>query len=373
MIDFDSHLDQLLNDGRGRHRNLKAIADYGPRKIVMQDGQELLNFSSNDYLAMSEIEIKPVKWRSQPSSRLLSGNTCRHLELEDELARFTDRPSALLFPTGYMANSGLIASLAQKGDVLIMDKFNHASLIDGARLSSAELHRYNHLDLSHLEKLLNQHKSAQKVYVVTESLFSMDGDIPDFNRIKELKEEYDFCLIVDEAHSMGVYGEKGQGLLTELGHKDCADVMTYTLSKSFAMQGGVVCGSKKLKDFLVNRCRTQIYTTATPLSMIQVLPERLDQIRSASAQRKKLKEVSCRFSKLLEDERDFWSPIVPVQLGEDDKARRVSEKLQEEGVFCPAILPPTVPANQARLRVSLTSAHELIDVERLFELVKTLG
>ena len=363
---MDEVLEARLGALASRHRHLQPMQKYGPRFLDQPDGRRILNFSANDYLGFSMLAYPPYDdFSSQPSSRLLAGDTSGHHALEAELAAFMGWPMALLFTSGYMANLGLLSTVAQRGDVIIMDKFCHASLVDGALLSRAQLVRYSHLDMQALERELIRHAQVPVKWVVTESLFSMDGDAPDFSALAGLKKKYGFYLLVDEAHAVGVYGQEGRGLLDEAGMSSIADMLTFTLSKSFALQGGVVLGSPTLRDTLCNRCRPLIYTTAMPWSHIQDLPARLLALRSAHVQRRKLQELSMELADRLGSRRRLWSPIQPLIIGEGDKTRRLASRLQEAGILCPAILPPTVPAHSARLRISLNACHEREDILHL--------
>jgi 8-amino-7-oxononanoate synthase len=338
----------------------------------MQNGVErsFLNLASNDYLALSR-EKEMVEVSSQPSSRLLGGNSCEHTAFEELLAEAWGFGASLFYPTGYMANIGVLACLPQKGDLVLLDRLCHASLIDGVRLSRAEWKRYRHLDLEHLEAQLKAYSGSGQIWVVTESLFSMDGDLPNAQALAELKARYGFFLLVDEAHGVGVYGPQGRGWFAEQGVLEAVDIVTFNFSKSFALQGGVVLGSSNLKRHLVAHSRTQIFTTATPTSHWALLPKRLKLLQEAEASREHLKTLSLECATQLGLKSTF-SPIVPYHVGEATRALELFEGLWEKGYYCPAILPPTVPEGGARLRLSLNASHQLEDILAFSRVLKEL-
>ena len=369
---FDEILKQRLLKKGTNHRELKNIETYKPTHLQIKSGDTkkgLINFASNDYLGLSEHQLQ-VHLSSQPSSRLLSGNLEMHTYIENEIAEWLGYEDSITFATGYMANLGLLSCIAIKGDTLLLDKHCHASLIDGAKLSEADFKRFNHLDYNHLEKLLQQNGSKGTQWVVTESLFSMGGDLPDVKRLKELKDKYHFKLIVDEAHGIGVYGDKGKGWFSEFYKpSELIDIFIFNFSKAFALQGGAVAGSQVLKEYIVNRCRTFIYTTATPAYQLEHIPLRLKQIQAADEDRKKLKQLCLSLQQLIGLTRP-WSPIIPYHIGDGLKTLNLSKHIFEKGFYCPAILPPTVRVNEARLRISLNSKHEQHEIEALMQCLK---
>jgi 8-amino-7-oxononanoate synthase len=367
--DLDKLLNHRLDASGSKHRKLTNIEVYHPDRIIInQDAshQKVLNFASNDYLGLSEHK-QTATLGSQPSSRLLCGNLQQHSDVEKDIADWLGYQDCLTFSTGYTANLGVLSCLAQKGDTILMDKFCHASLIDGARLSNAELKRYRHLDYTHLEELLKTCYTENTIWVVTESLFSMDGDLPDVQKLIELKQKYNFKLIVDEAHGIGVYGKYGRGWFSNfIEPSKLIDVFIFNFSKAFALQGGAVAGSHALKNFLINRCRTFIYTTATPIYQLNYIQQRLTLIKSADKEREHLKKISEQLQTDLGLKRP-WSPIIPFIVGSGEKALELASLLLKNKIYCPAILPPTVREGEARLRISLNSKHLLNNIHDLAE------
>lgn len=368
MTELNKLLLERLENGSS-HRALKPIVNYGTRFLEMEwDGQvrRVLNFASNDYLGLSE-KNSPFDFHSQPSSRLLSGNLKSLEELELKLANFMSKKSAILLNSGYTANLGMLSSLANKGDLILADHAIHASLIDGMRLSSASWKRFKHNDIDDLERLLRKyHHEYSYIWVVVEGLFSMDGDIFPLESLVDLKKKYSFFVLLDEAHSFGVYGDQGKGLAHYFKVIEDIDVIMFNLSKALAMQGGVIVGPSNLKPYLVNRCRPLIYSTATPLSHLEILPERLSNLEQAKDNRTCLQDLCQHAQTLFGIKSSHWSPILPVATGHHEITQNLAAHLLQCGIFCPAILPPTVPEHQARLRVSLTALHQKSDIELLF-------
>jgi len=349
------------------------IRQYGSRYLQLQNKQglkEVLNFASNDYLGLSAISAD-VELQAQPASRLLSGNLVALEQMEGELAEFMQKGSATILQSGFTANMGLLSCLAQKDDLILADRLVHASMIDGMRLSPAQWKRFRHADLDHLETLLKGHvKSHAAVWVVIESVFSMDGDIFPLAALLELKHKYGFYLILDEAHSFGVYGDEGRGLAQSMDLLAEIDLMTFNFSKALALQGGVILGPASLKNFLINHCRPLIYSTATPWSHLAALPMRLAELRLADAQRQHLKEL-CEYAReLFKLPEQSWSPIVPLMIKDHVKTQQLAENLLEHGFYCPAILPPTVSKNEARLRLSINAMHQKGDIDQLYNCIQ---
>lgn len=337
-----------------------------------------VNLCSNDYLGLAgRAEFKQAvldavaRSRSMGStgSRLLSGNAPEWEELESEFARFAGTESALYFGSGYAANVGLLGSILKRGDVVFSDEFNHASLIDGMRLSGATKIIYPHLDLAFLEKALAETDSSGSKLIVTESLFGMEGDIAPLDELLRLGRKYGAELVVDEAHATGVCGPHGRGILA--GHRLEGEALAilHTCGKALASVGGFVCGASVLKSFLVNRARTFIFSTATPPYLAGQIRAALEFVRHAGQQRAHLAAVAAALREELEAKGfrcgSSAAHIVPVLFPSNEIALYVDEQLQARGFAAKAIRPPTVPAGKARIRFSLTSGITIQDVHRL--------
>lgn len=362
---------------KGRLRRLRTVeARRGP--WVRVSGRWLLNLSSNDYLGFSaeppEIsaltEILERFGLGAGAARLLSGNHALYAELEEELARLYRRP-ALIFSSGYLANLGVLSGLCGRRDAIFSDKLVHASLIDGMRLSGAAFYRYPHLDLEALEGLLKKHRGKhRRAVILTESVFSMDGDFPDLSALSELSARYEALLVVDEAHAVGVFGEKGLGLSEELGVLSRVDVLVGTFGKALGSYGAFVVAREEIRELLVNRARSFIFTTALPAVVVAGALAGLKRAVAAGDRRKRVRGLSRFLREALGLPSQGLSsevPIVPVILGEDRKALSVSERLYEAGFLAPAIRPPTVPEGTARLRLSLSATMKEQDLLRLAE------
>lgn len=342
-------------------------------KIVV-DGQRYLNFGSNDYLgvagdpSLQDVVEKTVLrggWGSG-ASPLIVGRSSLHAELERRLATFLGCESALLFPTGYSANTGTIPALVGKGDVVFSDANNHASLIDGCRLSRAKIVVYSHRDVTALAELLSRESTVGKKLVVTDGLFSMDGDVAPIEKLASLAEEHHAMLLVDEAHALGVLGDDGRGVSAHLGNAVSARVGT--LSKALGSHGGFVAGSQRLIDYLSNRARGYVFSTASPAANAAVALAALNIMRNEPERREALLKMAAHVRHSLQQQ--GWrignseSQIVPLILGEPSPALRLSETLRGHKIWIPCIRPPSVPPGQSLLRISLSSAHteSMVDV-----------
>jgi 8-amino-7-oxononanoate synthase len=347
----------------GLLRTLKPLdSPTGPR--VIRDGRELWNFASNDYLGLAadpelaEAFIEGVRkfGAGSAASRLVCGTLPPHHLLEEALAAAKATESALVFSSGFATAVGSLPALAGKDDVLVLDKLCHASLIDGARLSGATIRVFPHNDTAKLARLLESIRAKQpaaRVIVVTESVFSMDGDLCPLTELVELKDRHGALLFLDEAHAFGVLGPQGMGLAAHLGLQDRVDFQMGTFSKAAGLAGGYLATSAAWRELLVNRARSFIYSTAPPPALAHATMAALDRIRSADGdqRRKQLREnISVLSAK-------HPSPIVPVLLGTNDAALAASARLEEHGFLVPAIRYPTVPRGTARLRISLSAAH----------------
>ncbi len=389
MNSFTDELNRRLTALReqGLHRELRRVnSAQGPRIEI--GGQTHLNFSSNDYLGLANhpslktAAVKAVEkyGAGAGASRLICGSLAPFHELEETLAAFKKTEAALTFATGYAAALGTLTALVGKGDVVILDKLVHASIVDAAKLSGAKLRIFDHNDLNDLEdklKWADQFSKAEsakrkaEILVVTESIFSMDGDAAPLREIVALKNKYDAWLMVDEAHATGIFGKNGRGLADELGVSSQIEIQMGTLGKALGASGGYICGSRALIDFLVNRARSFIFSTApvpaaaaAATAGIQLLQtETGDQLRSKVWNLANLLEHSvqaCGWNISAPD-----SLIMPMIIGDESETLYLSKQLREQNIFVPAIRFPTVARGAARLRITLTAAHSAADVSEL--------
>lgn len=352
---------------------------------VVIDGKKLLNLSSNNYLGLAnDLRVKIGAMKAletygfgATASRLVVGNYELYDQLEKEIASFKGTEDALVFNSGYTANLGVIPALVGREDVVISDKLNHASIVDGILLSRAEHRRFRHKDMASLEKILQKCDSFRRKLIITDSVFSMDGDLAPLKEIIRLKEKYGSLLMIDEAHGSGIFGAHGKGLAEMLGVSEAVDINMGTLSKALGGAGAYIAGSKVLVDYLRNKCRSLIYTTALPpviiggllaaLKIVSVEPWRREKLLAkATYLRKKLKQRGF-------DTLDSESQIIPILIGSISKTLEFSQKLNEDNLLVTAIRPPTVPVNTARLRVSLMSTHQHEDIEMALDKLTKIG
>ena len=361
-----------------RRRSVQPLAD-GWCEV---DGRRVLNFASNDYLnlacdprvtaaAAEALSTFGVGSRASP---LVCGRTTWHERLEQRLAEFEGQPAAILFPTGMSANVGTVAALAGPGDVVFCDKMNHASLVDGCRLSGAKLRVYQHRALTVLERELDKAANSHRRWIVTDSVFSMDGDLAPMSELCDLADRFDAALIVDEAHGTGVFGACGRGAAELLNVEHRIAVRVGTLSKAVGTLGGFVTGSQELIDYLWNHARTQIYSTALPPAICAAAVAALDIIASEPRRRERLLAASTLFREQLsaagtESLPGSVGPIVPIVLTDPEAAVRTANHLEEQGFLVGAIRPPTVARGTSRLRIVVTTAHTDDDLARLSEAV----
>ena len=342
------------------------------------EGRKLVNFGSNDYLglagmALSSAVMEEVAWRGWGSgaSPLVTGHASRHTELESELAAFEGTESALLFSTGYAANVGAVTALAGKGDVLFSDSKNHASLIDGCRLSGARVVVYPHRDVEYLQRMLQQAEGFRRRLIVTDGLFSMDGDLAPLPELAELAQRYQAMLLVDEAHATGVFGEHGRGVSEFLGVEDKVSVRVGTLSKALGSIGGFVAGQKRLVDWLVNRARTYIFSTALPEAIAAAGLRAVSIVRQEPRRRLELLAKATKLRERLQGQ--GWqigtasTQIIPLYMGTPEATMQFSQALRSRGVFVPGIRPPSVPDGESLLRISLSYLHTDAHINLLVE------
>ena len=344
------------------------------------EGNKLLDFSSNNYLGLADnqdfLDAVQEKCRGlcvgATGSRLLTGHSSINSELEKKIADWKGFESALLFPSGYQANLGTIAAVAQPGDTVYLDKLCHASIIDGAKLSGARVRVFKHKDYSELKDKLQKQSGGNKV-VVTDGVFSMDGDAADLTILCELRKDFGFALLVDDAHGTGVTGEGGRGTISAQKIKtNEIDILTGTLSKALAGQGGFVCAGKSVTDLLINKSRSFIYSTGISPWLAAAGLLALDFIRTTGVQKELEKRIDYLKMKLPGIKPDHPSAICPIMIGDEKKALDVSLEMQKKGFFLPAIRYPTVKKDEARLRISLSAAHTTDHIDNLLETLSGL-
>ncbi len=359
---------------RGLERNAHAYPEVGGK--IKIDGRDVLNFSSNDYLDLAHHRHVIDRSREaldkygigSTASRLVTGTLPIHEELEERLAKEKGYEAALVFGSGYLANAGTIPVLADRNDLIFADKLVHASMIDACKLSGAKLIRFAHNDVQDLEKRLEQYSTnTGRSLVITESVFSMDGDIAPLAEIAVLAEKHGAMLMVDEAHASGTFGPNGAGLIREHGLEGSVTVSMGTLSKALAGYGGFVACSSLLRKLLVSSSRAFIYTTAPPPAVIGGALGAMDVLEASPRLGNILQANADYFRSLLHegglDTLQSQSQIIPIVIGDNEKAVATSKLLREQGIIAAAIRPPTVPSGSARLRLSITLAHHVDDLE----------
>ncbi|MBS5860888.1 8-amino-7-oxononanoate synthase [bacterium] len=365
--------DEILNNLK-QHSHFRNIKDFETKegKFIYFDGKKLLNLSSNNYLGFADDENITKEFLEFASSRfgfgsasarLLTGTLPVYKELENTLCRLFKKEKALLFNSGYHANVGITSSIAEKGDVIFSDKLNHASIIDGMRLSAGKFFRYAHNDMERLERLLIRERgNFNNAIIVTESVFSMDGDIADLKKLVELKNKYNCLLMVDEAHAFGVFGEKGCGVCEELEILPEIDLLVGTFGKSIGSMGAFAVASKILIEFLTNKARSFIFSTALPPITIAFSKWIIEN---------KLSETFAKRQKMLTLGRKLGSEshIIPVIIGGNAETEAICRRLFDAGYFTLPIRPPTVPEGTSRLRLSLTTDIEDDDLKNLTTLL----
>lgn len=380
--ELSKQLEQLSAESLTRRRRTLNAA-CGP--LARVDGSELISFCSNDYLGLASdpaliaaaIDGAQAWGVGSGASHLVSGHLSPHEALERRLAAFTGFDRALLFSTGYMANLGIVPALVGRGDAVFSDRINHASLIDAVQLSRAEGQRYAHGDLTALEGLLAASNAKRKL-ILTDAVFSMDGDLAPLPGLFALAERYDAWLVVDDAHGFGVLGAQGRGSLIHLGVANAQRIVYMgTLGKAAGASGAFVAGSETLIEWLLQRARTYIFTTGSSPIMASALLASLDLIERGDDRRENLRRLTAQLKDGLAGTRWQLMPsptaIQPVLIGDNHEALRVAGALYERGLWVPAIRPPTVPKGSARLRVSLTAAHSEAQVKKLVDALQELA
>jgi len=365
--DYEKILDELKH--HSHFRDLKNFEKKDEKYIYFR-GKKLLNLSSNNYLNFADnkkitqefLDFAGNKYSfGSASARLLTGTLPVYKELEELLSNLYNKDATLLYNSGYHANVGISSAINQKGDVIFSDKLNHASIIDGMRLSDGKFFRFPHNNMEALEKLLErERKNYKNAFIITESVFSMDGDIEDLKRIIKLKKKYNCIMIIDEAHAFGVFGEKGLGVAEELGIIDDVDLIVGTFGKSVGSMGAFVTGSKTMINFLINKSRSFIFSTALPPINIAFTKWIIEnQFPKTKAKRKNMLSIA---KKMGSD-----SHIIPVIIGENKDTVDLCEVLFHNGYFTLPIRPPTVPVGTSRLRLSLTADIQEKDLTVLKE------
>jgi 8-amino-7-oxononanoate synthase len=360
----------------GLLRALKPALSYGQGRIY-RDKKEYIDFSSNDYLGLKEHPRMKEESKkaidafgtSSSASRLLSGDLKLHHDLEERIAAFKNKEAALVFNSGYQANTGIIPALYSKDDCIFSDRLNHASIIDGIILSGATFLRFQHNDPQHLEALLKDKRGKCKnALIVSESVFSMDGDRAPLTELVRLKEQYACRLMVDEAHATGIFGDNGSGVIREEGLENNIDLIMGTFGKALGGFGAYLAADRQIVDYLINTCRSFIYSTALPAPVIAADITGLDLVKEEPFRREKLLTLAGFFREGLK-EKGFRvkgdSQIVPLILEDTQRAVSFAQNLQEKGYWVLPIRPPTVPAKEARLRFSLTFYQSKEILEKL--------
>ena len=369
-VNYSQILDKLKSDSH--FRELKDFEDKDEKYIYFR-GQKLLNLSSNNYLNYADNKSITKEFMSEvgfkysfgsASARLLTGTLPVYKQLEQLLSDLYKKDSALLYNSGYHANVGISSALCQKGDVIFSDKLNHASIIDGMQLSGGKFFRYPHNDIDALENLLKrERKNYNNAFIITESVFSMDGDIADLAKIAKLKERYNCIMVVDEAHAFGVFGTRGLGVCEQLNLLDEVDLIVGTFGKAIGSMGAFVVGSKILIDFLINKSRSFIFSTALPPINVAFTKWVIEnKLPTSFEKRQKMLQLGKEFGS--------QSHIIPVIIGDNKQTVDVCKILFNNGYFTLPIRPPTVPVGTSRLRLSLTCE---IDKSELIALKEILG
>ncbi|MFA5794925.1 MAG: 8-amino-7-oxononanoate synthase [Candidatus Brocadiia bacterium] len=384
-MDFISQQISQLRQA-GLLRQFRTISAINGAKVKI-GGRWYISFCSNDYLGLSQHpDLRRAGRKAlerfgvgSGASRLMAGTQTPHYQLEKAIARFKGAAEALLFTSGFVANLAVITTLIKEGDVVFSDELNHASLIDAIRLTRAKSFVYRHRDVDHLESLLT-HKShisnpKSQRYIITDAIFSMDGDAAPLADIVRLAKKYRCYTIVDEAHATGVFGKHGRGLAEHLGLSVKIDISIGTLSKAAGVMGGFVTGTKDFIAYIRSKGRPFIFTTALPPADCAAAVAALEVIRAKPGLRKQLWDktdyVKSRLIKYGFDFQGSASPIIPILIGDPKKTLKISEHLWRQGMFIPAIRPPTVPADKSRLRITLSALHSRADLDYLImELVK---
>jgi 8-amino-7-oxononanoate synthase len=368
-------------ESQALRRRLQTLEEVLPGGKVRLDGRVLLNLSSNDYLGLAldprliaAAQVAAARWGTGAgASRLVAGHLALHEAVEERLAAFKGTEAAVIFSTGYMANLGVISALVGPEDAVFGDKLNHASIYDGIKLSGASLQRFPHRDLNRLEDLLKKAQGYRRRLVVTDSVFSVDGDLAPLAELVALKERYGAALMIDEAHATGVLGERGAGLAEALGLTGRIEVHLGTFSKTLGSLGGYVAGDRRLIDYLHNRARSFIYSTALAPPVLGAIEAALEIVVQEPQRRSYLREESDKFRQSLIqaglNTLGSETQIVPVLVGENGRTLEFAARLRQQGLLAVALRPPTVPPGRARVRFSLSAAHSREDLAEALDII----
>lgn len=376
---LDDELRRLADADLDRHLQTFA-GPQGP--TISIDGREFVNFGANDYLGLAgdprlaeaAANATRLEGWGAGASPLVIGHASSHARLEATIAEFEGTEAALLFSTGYAANVGTVTALVGRGDVVFSDELNHASIVDGCRLSRAEVRVYRHNDVEHLASLLADSATFRRRLIVTDGLFSMDGDVAPLAKIAELSERFDCMTAVDEAHATGVFGDRGRGTCEACGVEERVDVRVGTLSKGLGSIGGFVAGRRSLVDWLINRARPYVFSTALPPAAAAASCAAVEIVRNEPARRRELLQRAAKLRASLNEQ--GWnvgpsmSQIIPIIVGDAARTMQLAAALRERGFLVPPIRPPSVPEGASRLRLSLSYGHTS---EQIASLVATLA
>lgn len=385
MSSFDWIADELAALDRSSLRRQPREVHLLPAGRCQLNGKTLWNFASNDYLGLAShpevvaaAQMAVGEGVGARASSIVTGRTQWHAQLEQKLAEFKGTAAAMLFPSGYAANFGTIVALVGADDVVFCDRLNHASLVDGARSSKARFRLFGHRDLAALERELSHAGGYRRRLIVTDSLFSMDGDLAPLDKLAALADQYNAMLLVDEAHATGIFGSHGTGALEQLAVESPNVVTVGTLSKAIGSQGGFVAASAEICDWLWNKARTSMYSTALAIPACAAALSALDVMQREPQRRHWLLENSERVQLELRAQgwtipADVIGPIIPVILKDSKVALEQSARMQEQGLLIPAIRPPTVPRKSSRLRISLSYAHGEEGIEALLSTFQRLS
>ncbi len=369
---------------KGLKRSLKNCDGPQDREVTI-DGRRLINFCSNNYLGLANdprlcaaaIQAVQEEGFGSGASRLVCGNMSSHRALEKKIADFKGTEACLVFNTGYMANLGIIAAMCDSSDIIFADKLDHASIIDGMLLSGAKFRRYPHNDMTTLESWLKDASGFKKKIIITDSVFSMDGDLAPLDQIVRLAKQYEAIVMIDEAHGFGVLGQKGKGVAEHFGVEESIDIQMGTLSKALGGFGAYCCGSQTVISFLINHARSFIYTTGLPPAVTRAAARAVEILEEEPQRRDRLWQNTRYMLQAIKDmgfdTLSSQSPIIPIVVKESALAVDFSRKLFEKGIFLQAIRPPTVPVHTARLRLTVMATHSKEDLDFVLKQLEAIG